>query len=555
MVTTIHTKVMPLQTAYISCIEQPEPIANIETPVTSLGPEYPFYPPGASIYDRVTHQAKAKLLNNPKPFIAASDLLVNAEASSNSNPITMDREDVTRLSDTIDPKLLLLNHPSDTSDPKLLLLNHPPGTIDPKMLHHNYAQQPAVHRSTVHSSNPEADPFMAPQSVDSMQAVVDTVLCDSAHPQSKSTSSSSSLTSSSSSSSTSSSSSSSNPPPPAAAQATHSRITHHELSKKHEKAGNSMQSSAGSEREISPDMQAEKMDIDGTGTGRTNIPNKNGPGEDAAESSEEDQESEEETEEMVKKAIRQSLANYMDEGLDSDKAPDRSATPPPPSPPTVTPRQIQKPGKQNVPRKDNSSTYSEESEEAEDQSKQKKQTLKKVVRKLTKPMSTGRIKPLKTVIGRLPRNINKGKGRGITTQKDIDSGLAGNMGEALDSDKAPDRPVTPRPPSPPTVAPRPAGHNTQRKIEELQKEVYTLIKPDAYTSSGFESSEACCILTAYLGLLEDERKALLALSHEELVDGLKALVKKKVMRSREVEHMRSPKHKRLRRSYRVIDSD
>ena len=86
----------------------------------------------------------------------------------------------------------------------------------------------------------------------------------------------------------------------------------------------------------------------------------------------------------------------------------------------------------------------------------------------------------------------------------------------------------------------------QQAVTELELEAAAVLKPNSYTISGFECSEASRVLAAVLGLSLEERDAFLALSHDELVKGFKKQVKKQLMKDREVDHPQSPAHKRTR---------
>jgi hypothetical protein len=166
---------------------------------------------------------------------------------------------------------------------------------------------------------------------------------------------------------------------------------------------------------------------------------------------------------------------------------------------------------------------SKDSEKSDDEDSEVKQPVKKPGKRKTVQQNAPK---LKTTIGRVLRS-DKGKAKQVYADTtDIESDEAINQ-----------QPVTP---------PQIETLLDQQSLSDLRKEVSALLKPEAFTSSGFESSEASHILTAVCALSQEEREAILGFSHDELVANFKKLAKKQLMKRKDVKHMLSPKHKRRR---------
>lgn len=89
-----------------------------------------------------------------------------------------------------------------------------------------------------------------------------------------------------------------------------------------------------------------------------------------------------------------------------------------------------------------------------------------------------------------------------------------------------------------TSSSTPATH-----FDELNTEALSIFLPNHVTVSGLTSNEGSQILGAFLTLSETDRALVLALPQEDLALGFKRLINKK---RRDVEHMESPEHKRIR---------
>lgn len=151
-------------------------------------------------------------------------------------------------------------------------------------------------------------------------------------------------------------------------------------------------------------------------------------------------------------------------------------------------------------------------------------------------------KRLKTTIGRLPRARRKrNPPRGPKAIADDQMEVNSADDELEEEEKTTGHCPTTPPPRHKRVP------SEERSSEELQKDAFVLLKAQAYTACGLDSSEASLILAAVLGLKEEERQMLLNIPHKELVTGFKDMAKKKMMKHRETEHIRSPEHKRPRR--------
>ena len=151
-------------------------------------------------------------------------------------------------------------------------------------------------------------------------------------------------------------------------------------------------------------------------------------------------------------------------------------------------------------------------------------------------------KPLKTTIGRLTRAFKKRNPPKKQTAISDDQMVVDSADDELEEEEETTgyRPTTPLP----RCEPIPSD---EEKFKELQREASTLLNGKAYTESGLESSEASLILAAVLSLEGEERQMFLDIPHNDLVAGFKMMSKKKSMKHRETDHLRSPEHKRPRR--------
>lgn len=136
--------------------------------------------------------------------------------------------------------------------------------------------------------------------------------------------------------------------------------------------------------------------------------------------------------------------------------------------------------------------------------------------------------------------IKKSKDKG--KQRQVEDDIEGQADNEETS-----RPVTP----PPRVTQQPSSaipEHLGQSVSELQQEASSLLRPNSFTSSGLECSEALVVLGAVLGLSPEGRGAFLSFSHAELLEIFEKHAKKRLMKHREVDHMRSPAHKRTRRN-------
>jgi hypothetical protein len=140
----------------------------------------------------------------------------------------------------------------------------------------------------------------------------------------------------------------------------------------------------------------------------------------------------------------------------------------------------------------------------------------------------------KTTIGQVPcfsskRETRKGKEKqNASTAVEVDQkydNMESREDYTLNQLATPPLPITPQ-------------HN------EYLKEASALLKPHSYTSSGLDYTDASLFLAALLALSEDKRDAFLNQTHHEMVGGLESMAEKKI---RDIKHMNSPKHKRMRR--------
>jgi hypothetical protein len=83
--------------------------------------------------------------------------------------------------------------------------------------------------------------------------------------------------------------------------------------------------------------------------------------------------------------------------------------------------------------------------------------------------------------------------------------------------------------------------------KSTKMEAMEIIKHGEITSSGMSSSEASNLLSAFLSLGQNERKAVLSLSHDDMVAEFENIAKasKAKLKHREVYYTTSPKRKRL----------
>lgn len=83
--------------------------------------------------------------------------------------------------------------------------------------------------------------------------------------------------------------------------------------------------------------------------------------------------------------------------------------------------------------------------------------------------------------------------------------------------------------------------------KSTKMEAMEIIQHGALTSSGMSSSEASHLLSAFLSLGQNERKAVLSLSHDDMVEEFQKIAKarKEKLKRREVHYTTSPKRKRL----------
>ena len=88
---------------------------------------------------------------------------------------------------------------------------------------------------------------------------------------------------------------------------------------------------------------------------------------------------------------------------------------------------------------------------------------------------------------------------------------------------------------------------TIQSAASFKTEAMEIIKHGGITSSGMSSSEASKLLAAFLSLEQNERKAVLDLSHDDIVAEFQKIAKanKEELKRREVQYATSPKCKRL----------
>jgi hypothetical protein len=115
--------------------------------------------------------------------------------------------------------------------------------------------------------------------------------------------------------------------------------------------------------------------------------------------------------------------------------------------------------------------------------------------------------------------------------------------EEPEEDDAP-QPVTP-PAKPVKVYSREVYWQKEAKFAGLLKEAYALLKPGSFTFSGLECTQTPLVLAGLLDLSDEERDAVLEMNHDELVAGFKNMVSQKLKKNRDVEHEKSPEHKRI----------
>ena len=89
--------------------------------------------------------------------------------------------------------------------------------------------------------------------------------------------------------------------------------------------------------------------------------------------------------------------------------------------------------------------------------------------------------------------------------------------------------------------------STLQSAASFKTEAMEIIKHGGITSSGMSSSEASKLLAAFLSLQQNERKAVLGLSHDDIAAEFLKIAKgnKEELKRREVKYATSPKRKRL----------
>jgi hypothetical protein len=168
---------------------------------------------------------------------------------------------------------------------------------------------------------------------------------------------------------------------------------------------------------------------------------------------------------------------------------------------------------------------------------------------ITSPILPVKKSKWKDRIGRIPgvsrkKRSSKGKGRAKEVEDPFMETEADNE-EEPEEDDAP-RPVTP-PAKPVKVYSREVYRQKEGKIAVLLREAYELLKPGSFTSSGLDCTQASLVLAGLLDLSDEERNTVLDLTHAEIVAGFQNMVTQKMKKNRDVEHLKSPEHKRIRR--------
>jgi hypothetical protein len=540
LIERIDKDIMPVIPAYRSQVIGPE----FNNPSTSSqhfqanqpAPRSPpFYPPNASIYDRVTIDARRQLENNPKTnFLCASDLLQESTSTGHPNThanlhqrpdnaynllalssATMNRlvfVPSSQMSDnSLEPQILDLNpayvdsitYPrlnmnatsfGNTIDPTLLAINpdtllnlNPATRLDRKHPVYVSAFGPSYKPSTLpvdlsnepsdnHALEDDQGPSFIPHRSNSPSHVQT--------PPSRSVSPS--LT-----------------PPPLAQQPTARRTFN----------------SSGQHRSPTPILTEE----------------------------------EEEEEEDGKKKSGDEDDNPSPVALsytssDEEEVPNKKPSPVPSNPKTPSPVSsiIEKPSSNKNQRimrdRPNPVTVPNIEEDSGDEGLEKDKVAEKKRGKKRKSM---RKLGQKNQIGRISRafrELNPGKSKG--KDKQVDDIPQERM--EVDNEEAPFRPVM-TPPLFQASSSRSTTLHDRKTVSYYRKDVSAIVTPDSYTSSGFDHIEASHILTAVLRISDESRDALVALSQEELMDGFDDMTRKSLIKKRHMEHMKSPKHKRIRR--------
>ena len=162
----------------------------------------------------------------------------------------------------------------------------------------------------------------------------------------------------------------------------------------------------------------------------------------------------------------------------------------------------------------------EKSPEDETQSDDDSPVKRNVTQK--KVIASEPIDGLKDRIGKISKayeKLNKGKG------KQVDN--VPGEGMDVDDEEVPYRPVTP-PARPSASRPHPRAKANKKAVLDMQNKVSAHLQ------------------TAFQGLTEEVQAAILNVSLEEIMENLNKLARKSIAKTRDVEHMRSPKHKRPR---------